>query len=158
MRKRPTGRKLDSPVPSLAVIGASVCSSQSWALDPKAMPAAANPTIPRKTRRPTGVPLAAGSPGSTLSAASASGSATRAICRTYGAAALMDGQLSPIDALWGEFGGDPLGDRCERLGRFAVGICGHDRPAFVAAFAQRRHQGNLADERHLELIGQLLAR
>src|SRR5438067_7326340 len=116
MRNRPTGRKLDSPVPSRAVIGASACSSQSWALDPYTTPAAARPTMPRKTRRPTGVPFGLGST-----------SAARAIQRTYGAGALTDGQLPAIDLLGRQFGGDSLRDSREGLGRFAVGFGCHDR-------------------------------
>src|SRR5205807_5348109 len=147
MRKRPTGRKVDRPVPSRAVIGARTCSSQSWALEPNTTPAAPRPTMPRKTRRPTGVPLAA----------EVSGAFASAIPQTYGAQGLMDGQLPAIDAFGGQLGGNAVGHVREGDCGLAVGLGGDDRPALVAALPQRSDQRDLADERHLELVGQLLA-
>ena len=43
------------------------------------------------------------------------------------------------------------------LRRFVVGIRDHDRLAVVAALAQLGHERHLAEQRHLELVGELLA-
>ena len=44
-----------------------------------------------------------------------------------------------------------LGDASERLGRLAVRVGEHDRPAGVAALAQLGHERQLAEQRHAEV-------
>src|SRR5438105_12998358 len=149
MRKRPTGKKLDNPVPSRAVTGASTRSSQSWALAPNTTPAAPRPTIPKKSRRPTGEPTGVPSIPRSFRA--------RIAMWARGARNSPTCEFSPVDALGRQVGGDALGDSRERVRCFAVRLGGHDGAPLIAALTQRRHQRHLSDERHLELVGQVLA-
>ena len=49
---------------------------------------------------------------------------------------------------------DALGDLPERSGRFALGVLDDDGATSVAAGSQLREQGDLAEERDIESVGQ----
>src|SRR3954469_8415435 len=68
-----------------------------------------------------------------------------------------DLELGAVAALGRELDVDPLGDRTERDRSLIVGLRHDDRVAVVAARAQLGHERHLAEERDLQLVGQVLA-
>ena len=69
----------------------------------------------------------------------------------------IDLELGPVDALGRELDVEPLGDRPERDRGRIVGLRHDDRLTRVATRAQLGHERHLTEQRHLEVVGQLLA-
>src|SRR4051794_22997388 len=137
MRKRPTGRSDDRPVPSTASTGDNRRSSAFCALAPNATPAAPSPSMPSTTRRPIGAP-----------------SLTFTIAKATDPASLADGQLGPVDPFGRELVDHTVGDGRKGAAGLAVGIGHGDRTADVAALSERGHERPLAQQRPPQLLGQ----
>src|SRR5437588_9663338 len=147
MRKPPAaGTSWVRPVGSAACTGASVLEIQSCTVAPPTTPAAPNPSIPRTTRRPIGLP------GWSIPL-------FYALVRAYGRRLAVG---SPNCKFWaedpaGSLGDDGVGQFAKRARGFAARIGDGDPPADVPALPKGWNERDPSQQRNTQCLSQALA-